>query len=312
MHTVLRDELDSKIRFGIIGCSRIAKRSVIPAIIKSKFAEIEIIGSRSPNRAKTFCDEFNSKKFGTYEDVLSDDSVDAVYISTPIGTHEDWTIKAASAGKHILCEKSSTTSFESAKKMIENSKQNNVRIMEGFMFRFHPQHQKVKDLINNNKIGDLVSFNGTFGFPAFPEGDIRYNKELGGGFLNDSGCYPVYASRMVFNEEPLAVFHTNVLDPKTGVDVKGTSLLIYENEKTATITYGNGNYYQAKYEIWGSDGIISLDRAYSVPPDFTTKVSLQYNIENNWDGRRNKIFEINPTDHFLEMIDTFCMEINGE
>ena len=71
-------------------------------------------------------------------------------------------------------------SFESAKKMIENSKQNNVRIMEGFMFRFHPQHQKVKDLINNNKIGDLVSFNGTFGFPAFPEGDIRYNKKLGG------------------------------------------------------------------------------------------------------------------------------------
>ena len=130
--------------------------------------------------------------------------------------------------------------------------------------------------------------------------------------MNDSGCYPVCASRMIFNEEPLAVFHTNVLDPKTGVDVKGSSLLIYDNEKTATITYGNGNYYQAKYEVWGSDGIISLDRAYSVPPDFTTKVNLQYNVENNWDGRRNEIFEINPMDHFLEMIDVFCMEINGE
>jgi NDP-hexose-3-ketoreductase len=185
-------------------------------------------------------------------------------------------------------------------------------MMEGFMFRFHPQHQKVKELIDDKKIGSLVSFNGSFGFPAFPEGDIRYNKELGGGFLNDSGCYPVCASRMIFNEEPLAVFHTNILDPKTGVDVRGTSLLIYDNEKIATITYGNGNYYQAKYEVWGSDGIISLDRAYSVPPDFTTKVNLQYNIENNWDGRRNKIFEINPTDHFLEMIDAFCMEINGE
>ncbi len=303
------------IKFGIIGCSRIAKRSVIPAILKSEFAELEIIGSRTLEKANEFSNEFNCKKFGTYDDVISDDSVDAVYISTPIGTHKEWVMKAASAGKHIYCEKSffpQDITQETAKEVIEHAKQNNVRMMEGFMFRFHPQHQKVKELIDDKKIGDLFSFNGSFGFPAFPEGDIRYNKELGGGFLNDSGCYPVYASRMIFNEEPLAVFHTNVLDPKTGVDVKGTSLLIYENEKIATITYGNGNYYQAKYEIWGSDGIISLDRAYSVPPDFTTKVSLQYNIENNWDGRRNKIFEINPTDHFLEMIDTFCMEINGE
>ena len=172
--------MDSKIKFGIIGCSRIAKRSTIPAIIKSEFAEIEIIGSRSLDKAKTFSNEFNSKKFGTYEDIISDDSVDAVYISTPIGTHEDWAIKAASAGKHILCEKSSTTSFESAKRMIKHCKQNNVRIIEGFVFRFHPQHQKVKELIDNNKIGDLVSFNGSFGFPAFPEGDIRYDSKLGG------------------------------------------------------------------------------------------------------------------------------------
>ena len=85
--------MDSKIKFGIIGCSRIAKRSTIPAIIKSEFAEIEIIGSRSLDKAKTFSNEFNSKKFGTYEDVISDDSVDAVYISTPIGTHKEWALK---------------------------------------------------------------------------------------------------------------------------------------------------------------------------------------------------------------------------
>ena len=101
MRTILQDKLDPKIRFGIIGCSRIAKRSTIPAIIKSEFAEIGIIGSRSLDKAKTFSNEFNSKKFGTYEDVISDDSIDAVYISTPIGTHEEWAIKAASAGVAI-------------------------------------------------------------------------------------------------------------------------------------------------------------------------------------------------------------------
>ena len=304
--------MDSKIKFGIIGCSRIAKQSAVPAIIKSEFAEIEIIGSRSLDKAKTFSNEFNSKKFGTYEDVISDDSVDAVYISTPIGTHEDWAIKAASAGKHILCEKSSTTSFESAKRMIKHCKQNNVRIIEGFVFRFHPQHQKVKELINNNRIGDLVSFNGSFGFPAFPEGDIRYDSKLGGGFLNDSGCYPINASRMIFEEEPTGVSCNLSIDAKTGVDVKGTSYMIYENEKTASITYCNGSYYQSKYNVWGTDGIISLERAYSVPPDFKTNVNIQYSTENNWDDKKSENYQINAADHFIEMINTFCLEISGK
>ena len=299
------------LKFGIIGCSRIARKSVIPAILQSEFAELEIIGSRTIEKSKEFSTEFNCKKNGTYDDVISDDSINAVYISTPIGTHAELAMKAASAGKHVYCEKSATDSFTSAKEMVECSKNNNVRIMEGFMFRFHPQHKKVKELINNNKIGDLDSFYGSFGFPSFPEGDIRYNKELGGGFLNDSGCYPICASRMIFDQEPLSVFSHNSIDSKTGVDVKGTSILTYKNNKTASITYANGNYYQAKYEVWGSEGVISLDRAYSVPSDFITKINLQYNIENSWEGRKNEIIKVEPTDHFLKMIDMFCMEING-
>ena len=295
------------LKFGIIGCSRIAKRSVIPAIIKSEFAELEIIGSRSTDKAKEFASEFNCGKFGTYEDVISDDSVDAVYISTPIGTHEEWSIKASEAGKHVYVEKSSAVNFDSAQKMVESAKENNVRLMEGFMFRFHPQHQKVKELIKEGKIGEVKSFNGIFGFPTFPEGDIRYNS----GFLLDSGCYPICASRMIFDEEPLGVFCSQKKIPESSVDVGGSAILVYENGKTATITYSNGSYYQAKYEVWGTDGVISLDRAYSVPADFTTKVTLQYNTENNWEGRQTEIFEIEPKDHFLEMLDTFCMEITG-
>jgi NDP-hexose-3-ketoreductase len=295
------------IKFGIIGCSRIAKRSVIPAIIKSEFAELEIIGSRSTDKAKEFASEFNCEKFGTYEDVILDDSVDVVYISTPIHTHAEWSNKATAAGKHVYVEKSSTNDLKSAIEMVESAKENNVRLMEGFMFRFHPQHQKVKELIKEGKIGEVKSFNGIFGFPAFPESDIRYDS----GFLRDSGCYPICASRMIFGEEPLGVFCSQKKIPESSVDVEGSAILVYENGKTATITYSNGSYYQAKYEVWGTDGVISLDRAYSIPPDFTTKVTLQYNTENNWDGRKNEIFEIEPKDHFLEMIDAFCMEITG-
>ncbi len=297
----------TRLKFGIIGCSRIAKRSVIPAIIKSEFAQLEIIGSRSTDKAKEFANEFKCEKFGTYEDVISDDSVDVVYISTPIDTHAELSIKAIAAGKHVYVEKSSTDNLESAIKMVESAKENNVRLMEGFMFRFHPQHQKVKELIKEGKIGEVKSFNGVFGFPAFPEGDIRYDS----GFLRDSGCYPICASRIIFGEEPLGVFCSQKKIPESSIDVGGSAILIYENGKSATITYSNGSYYQAKYEVWGTDGVISLDRAYSVPPDFTTKVTLQYNTENNWDGRKNEIFEIEPKDHFLEMIDAFCMEITG-
>ena len=295
------------LKFGIIGCSRIAKRSVIPAIIKSEYAELEIIGSRSTDKAKEFANEFNCGKFGTYEDVISDDTVDIVYISTPINTHEEWSIKATEAGKHVYVEKSSTTDFDSARRMVESAKENNVRLMEGFMFRFHPQHQKVKELIKEGKIGEVKSFNGIFGFPAFPDGDIRYDS----GFLRDSGCYPICASRIIFGEEPLGVFCSQKKIPESSVDVGGSAILVYENGKTATITYSNGSYYQAKYEVWGTDGVISLDRAYSIPPDFTTKVTLQYNTENNWECRRTETFEIQPKDHFLEMIDVFCMEIAG-
>ena len=300
-----------RLKFGIIGCSRIAKNAVIPAIIKSEFAELEMIGSRSIEKSKEFSKEFNCEKNGNYDDVIFDDSINVIYISTPIGTHAELAIKAASAGKHVYCEKSSTDSFSSAKKMIECAKNNKIRMIEGFMFRFHPQHKKVKELINDKKIGKLYSFNGSFGFPAFPEGDIRYNKELGGGFLNDAGCYPICASRMIFDEEPISIMYQSHNDQKSGVDVKGTSILTYKNNKTANVSYANGNYYQAKYEVWGSDGIISLDRAYSVPSNFTTKINLQYNIENTWEGRKNEIIEISPTDHFLKMIDAFCMEIKN-
>ena len=144
------------LKFGIIGCSRIAKKSVIPAILKSEFAELEIIGSRNVKKSKEFSKEFNCEKNGSYEDVIYDDSLDAVYISTPIGTHAELAIKAAVQGKHVYCEKSSTDSFNSARKMIEYSKKNNVRIMEGFMFKFHPQHKKVKDLINDKKLVILI------------------------------------------------------------------------------------------------------------------------------------------------------------
>jgi len=294
----------NKIRFGIIGCSKIAERSTIPAIINSNFAELKIIGSRSQEKAANFAKKFGCTNFGSYEEVIQHEDVDAVYISLPIALHEEWTIKAAKAGKHILCEKSSTISLESATKMVNSCKENNVRLMEGFMFRFHPQHKKILELIQSNVIGNLFAFNGMYGFPPVSKNDIRYEVELGGGVLNETGCYPIYASRMIFGEEPCGVI-CNLYNNNEKVDIKGHAYLLYSDGKVAFVSFGFENYYQANYNIWGSNGIIELNRAYAVPPNLSTIVSVK-------SGDNHNEIQIEATDHFTQMIDSFCNELKKE
>ena len=224
----------------MLGCSRIASSSTIPAILQSKFTLLEYLGSRDEYKAESFAKKFKCAKFGTYQDVLNDNNVDAVYISLPVGLHEEWVIKAAKAGKHILCEKSSTVSYKSAQKMVDYCKKQNVRLLEGLMFRFHPSHQKVKQIIKQGKLGKLFSFYGKYGFSQVQFSDIRYNKKLGGGILNDAGCYPVCASRIIFNKEPQSVFYSPIIDKKSGVDVKGILSLKYSNNEFAHMEFGYG------------------------------------------------------------------------
>lgn len=286
-----------KLRFGIIGCSSIAKSSVIPSILSSKFADIQIIGSRSEKKSKKFADKFKCPNYGSYEDVLENKDVDAVYISVPIGLHEKWTIQAAKHGKHILCEKSSTTSFKSAKKMVSTCRQNNVRLMEALMFRFHPQHSKVKELIKQNHLGKLFTFSGYYGLFPIPRSDIRFNKKLGGGVLNDAACYPICASRIIFDEEPLSVFCNLSIDEKSQIDTKANLYLKYSGMKSAYVAVGYDLFYQSTYKLWGTKGILSMKRAYNIPPDMKAEITLTSNKIN--------IVSIKPVNHFLLMIDYF-------
>ncbi len=294
--------MKNTLRFGIIGCSRVAESSTIPAILNSNFAKISYIGSRSQQKAKDFATKFNCTKYGSYEDVLNDADVDAVYISLPIGLHEEWTIKAAKAGKHVLCEKSSTTSFESAKKMVQACKENNVRLMEGFMFRFHPSHKKVRELINLGLIGKVFSFYARYGFTSVPNDDIRYNKELGGGILNDAGCYPICASRILFGKEPVSVIYNPVVDVDMDVDVKGVLTLQYTDHEYAHMEFGYGLYYQSVYSMWGEKGQLSLSRAYNIPETMSASLILE-TTENK------KEFTIESVNHFRLMFDAFSQEI---
>lgn len=293
--------LIKKLRFGVIGCSRIASSSTIPAILQSKFTSLEHLGSRDELKARDFAKKFKCTKFGSYQDVLNDDNVDAVYISLPIGLHEEWVIKASKAGKHILCEKSSTTSYKSAQRMVDSCKKHNVRLLEGFMFRFHPSHQKVHQIIEQGKLGKIFSFYGKYGFAQVPSDDIRYNKKLGGGILNDAGCYPICASRIVFNKEPQSVFYLSTIDKKSGVDVKGILSLRYTENEFAQMEFGYGLAYQSKYEIWGNKGHLRLSRAYNIPPDVKASILIE--------NPDKKEILVKLTNHFRLMFDSFSKQI---
>ena len=293
---------DGTVRFGILGTSRIAKRSVIPAIIASSEAELAMIGSRSIEQARECAQAFGCDSYGTYEDVLANPDIDAVYISLPNSLHEEWTIKAAQAGKHIWCEKPAALSYESAKRMVTAAKQNNVRLMEGFMFLHHPQHAKVLDIIKSGALGILQSFKGAFVFPR-PEADnIRLSPELGGGILNDAGTYPIRASRHIFDDEPESFSATLVIDEKTGVDTQFDATLTFPENRIATIHAAFGDDYRSTYEVIGSEGTLSTERAYAVPADRGVKIFLERN------GVAEE-FTIDPADHFQLMLDEFCREI---
>lgn len=294
--------MQKKIHFGIIGCSRIAQNSTIPAIIESPYAELVQIGSRDTTKAEQFAKKFNCKNYGTYEDVLNNYDIDAIYISTPVGLHEEWTLKAAKAGKHILCEKSSTTSYSSAKKMVETAIENNVRLMEGFMFRFHPSHKKVLDLINNGVIGKIFAFYGRYGFQAVPKSDIRYRKELGGGVLNDAACYPICASRIIFDKEPVEVMCNLQIDKETGIDERAMVTINYGQDQLAQMVVGYDLFYQSLYDVWGTTGVLKLSRSYNIPPDMSASLIVNSSIE-------NKELIIEPANHFVLMINGFCKEI---
>ncbi len=294
--------MERKIRFGVLGCSRIAQKSVIPAIIDSSHAQLSMIGSRSEKKARECAKQFGCDSFGTYEDVLANKEVDAVYISLPNSLHEEWVVKAANMGKHVWCEKPAALTYVSAKRMVEICKKNNVRLIEGFMFIYHPQHVKVKELIETGILGTLVRFEGCFAFPMPDTGNIRLNASMGGGSYNDAGSYPIRASRMIFGEEPESIMCTLIIDPEMHVDTRARITLMYPNDRSAHLSSAFGEDFQSTYSVVGSRARIRMERAYAVPKDKAVKIFLEI------DSTVEEIV-VEPADHFKLLVDDFCKEI---
>lgn len=292
------------IRIGVIGCSRIAQKAVLGAIVKSEYAELAIIGSRDLAKAEAQSKAYGCDKWGSYDDVLESQDVDLVYISLPNSIHEEWTIKAARAGKHVWVEKPASVSYESVTKMVSVCRENGVRLFEGYMFKYHPQHKAVLGMIESGIMGEVVKFDGVFSFPYPDSSSNLLNSDLGGGALNDSAGYPIFASRMIFNEEPQMVYCTFGRDVSTDVPIRVNALLSFPSGRTAHVYSGFGSYFQSQYSILCSEALVRVNRAYAVPMNHLTTLTIERNdaIES---------IQIKEADQFEIMIDSFCKTLLG-
>ena len=282
----------NKIKIGILGCAKIAKNQFIPALLElNNLFEIVGIASRTEEKAKEYASTFNIKAYIGYENLLNE-NIDAIYIPLPSGLHEKWVNEALMKGIHVYAEKSLSFSIVETEEMIKNAKTYNVALMEGYTFLFHPQHKIVQNLLLENEIGEIRSFSSKFGFPPLPSNDFRYNKNIGGGVLFDAAGYPIKASTLILGNQLSLKSATLNLSKQFG------STFLTNNGIGVTLSYGFDNYYQCNYEIWGSKGKITVQKAFTPRSNDEPCILLEQN---------NKIKEIiaPKCNQFIEAIKKF-------
>ncbi len=207
------------VRFGILSTAKIARELVAPAIFKASNARIEAIASRDIKKARRLASNYNAPlAFGSYEELLACDKIDAVYIPLPTSHHVEWTVKAAAAGKHVLCEKPIALKASDIKRLIKARDKAGVVVSEAFMVTYHPQWQKVKALLAKGVIGQLRMIDASFSYFNTDASNMRNVPELGGGALPDIGVYPVVAARYATGLEPLSVSASVEFDPQFHTD----------------------------------------------------------------------------------------------
>src|SRR5664279_1141085 len=195
-----------KVRWGVLGVARIATKKVIPGMQKGEWCDIAAIASRDPHKAQAAASELGiPKAYGSYEELLQDPEIEAVYNPLPNQLHVPWTIKAAEAGKQVLCEKPLGLNAGDARALLAARDRTGVKIGEAFMVRTHPQWLRVRELVRSGAIGDLRSIMGFFSYTNRDPNNIRNIPVYGGGGLMDIGCYPIFTSRFIFGEEPKRV-----------------------------------------------------------------------------------------------------------
>lgn len=315
------------IRIGIICPSEIAFRRFLPALQKaSNKIQFAAIGIASPEewfgdltnvsqeqideqqtrehaKAQTFIDQYGGEIVVGYDNLISSDLIDAVYIPLPPALHHKWAKKALEAGKHVLVEKPSTTCLEDTDDLISIATQKSLALHENYMFIYHDQLQAVQDVVVSGEIGDVRLYRITFGFPMRQLNDFRYNKTLGGGALLDAGGYCMkYANYLLGDSAKVVTAQANDIEGFE-VEMYGSATMVNDKGTVVQIAFGMDNDYKCEVEIWGSKGTINSNRILTAPAGFVPS----YSIKKNQDIETRNL----PADDaFLKSIERFvaCVE----
>lgn len=262
------------VRFGILGTGLIARSHVIPALLGAAHCQLVGVASRSIEAASAVSAEFSiPNAYGSYDQLLADPGIDAVYLPLPNDLHGPWIKRAASAGKHVLCEKPLALTSAEARSVADHCSEHGVIAMEAFMYRFHPAWIKVRQLIADGAIGRLTDVAVWFSFRSTRETDYRMSAASGGGALYDVGCYAVDAIRMLLGDRPKSVLGTARLDANGVVDMTFSGILDY-GDAHGTFTCSMDQEPQHSIMIHGTGGWMSIADPFNCPADMVTQITV--------------------------------------
>lgn len=297
------------VRWGILGAAAIARNKVIPAMQRSAWCDVAALASRDEQRARTTADQLGIRRaYGSYDALVDDPDIEAVYIPLPNHLHAPWSIRAAERGKHVLCEKPIALSAREARELTAVRDRTGVQIGEAFMIRMHPQWLAVRDLVGGGRIGALRQITSHFSYDRRDPNDIRSRVEWGGGVLMDVGCYAVMLSRWLFEAEPIEVTAMVDRDPEMGIDRLVSAMLRFSSGQASFTCSGQLVRHQ-RVHIFGAQGRIEVEIPLNAPPDRGCRIFID-------DGRDTAgsgidVITVPVADQYTAQADHFSRSIRG-
>jgi len=288
------------------GIGEHAQRNILPAINESK--KIQLIGITTRNELvrKDVVSKWDCMSWDDPDDMLNDTNIDIVYIATPVAFHYEQCVKVLEAGKHLWCEKLLTSTLAQTESLIKLSEARQLALCEALMYQYHPQFESVKEILKSNEIGEIKSINARFGFPHLSTDNYRYDLESGGGALTDAGVYPLSAALCLTQEYPVNIVSNIEEYGNYGIDDFGIALLKFPSKLSIVAEWCFGCSYRNEIIIWGEEGLVIVERAFSKPATFESKIIIQ---KSNGKTIETKI---QPSNHFVSMFDAFCNAISNE
>ena len=302
--------MSEPVKWGVLGVAKIATEKVIPAMQRGALCRIEAIASRDKARARAAADQLGiPRAYGSYEELLADPDIEAIYNPLPNELHVPWSEKALAAGKHVLSEKPIALDAEEARRLIAAREKSGKLVAEAFMVRHHPQWRRAREIVRSGAIGEVGAIQTLFAYRLLDPENVR-NKPPGGGGLYDIGCYAIVTARYIFGEEPVRVAAAVDFDPKFGTDRLASAILEFPGGRHLTFTVATQLAGAQRVTIAGTAGRIEVKIPFNAPPDRPTEIVVDSGADLVGGGARVESFAV--CDQYTLQGDAFARVVRGE